>query len=172
MGFPGLMYVGFVLIINSLWMFGKISAKSVIPMNIFVAAIQISAVVRIMWFMPNATMADFSLAAAILLFSFTYLYVAATQAFNLDPKALGWYCLPVACFAVPLGWWDLSALGPGMAILWWMWASLWGMFFLLLALNKNIAKATTVWTLINGIATGSAAFAVLNGYGPLVGIYL
>jgi hypothetical protein len=153
-------------------MFGKISAKSVIPMNIFVAAIQISAVIRIMWFMPDATMADFSLAAAILLFSFTYLYVAATQAFNLDPKGLGWYCLPVSVFAVPLGVFDLPVLGVGMAILWWMWASLWFMFFGLLAQGWNIGKATTWWTLINGIATGSAAFAVLNGYGPLVGIYV
>jgi len=83
------MYVGFVLIINSLWMFGKINVKAVIPMNIFVAAIQIAAVIRIMWFMPDATMADFSLAAAILLFSFTYLYVAATHTFNLDTRGLG-----------------------------------------------------------------------------------
>lgn len=159
------MYVGFVLIINSLWMFGKISAKAVIPMNIFVAAIQISAVARIMWFMPDATMADFSLAAAILLFSFTYLYVAATQAFNLDPRGLGWYCLPVSVFAVPLGYWALPDVG--WAIIWWMWSSLWFMFFLLLGLNKNIGRGTRWWTLINGVVTGGAAFAVLNGYWPL-----
>ena len=164
MTFPGLFYVGFVLIINSLNMMGKISDKATIPMNIFVAAIQIAAVSRIMWFMPEATMANYSTAAAVLLFSFTYLYIAATRAFNLDTRGLGWYCLPVACFAVPLGYWALPDVG--FAIVWWMWASLWLMFFLLLGVNKNIGTATKWWTLANGVTTAVVSFVILNGYWP------
>ena len=164
MGFPGIFYVGFALIINSLNMMGKISDKATIPMNIFVASIQIAACARIMFYTPEATMADYSFVAAILLFAFTYLYVAATKAFNLDGRGLGWYCLPVACYAVPLGVWALPDVG--MAILWWMWASLWLMFFLLGALDRKIATPTKWWCLVNGLATGGCAFAILNGYWP------
>jgi len=167
--FPGLMYVGFVLIVNSLWMMGKISAKAVVPVNICTAALQLAAVTRIMLFMPDATMADFSLAAAVCMFAFTYIYVAATNAFNLDPRGLGWYCLPVSCFAVPLGVWALPDVG--MAILWWMWASLWFMYFLLLSLKKNIGTATARWSLANGIATGVISFLILNQYWPWIHLY-
>ena len=97
----GLWYVGFVLMINALWMMGKMDAKAVIPMNIFVAAVQIGGVARIV--ATGATTAEFYGAAATLLFTFTYLYVAATQIWNLDVKGLGWYCLPVSIIAVPAG---------------------------------------------------------------------
>ena len=169
MAFPGIMYVGFVLIINSLYMMGKISAKAIVPMNIFTASLLLSTVVRIMFYTPDATMDDFSVAAAICLFAFTYLYVAANQIFKLDPKGLGWYCLPVSCFAVPLGFWALPDVG--MAILWWMWASLWFMFFLLFALKKNIESPTKWWSLANGIATGGSAFAILNSHWPWLHLY-
>ena len=164
MGFPGIFFVGFALIINSLNMMGKISDKATIPMNIFVASIQIAAAARIMFYTPEATMADYSFVAAILLFAFTYLYVAATKAFNLDGRGLGWYCLPVACYAVPLGVWALPDVG--MAILWWMWASLWFMFFLLLALGKNIGKITAWWTLINGV------WCLLGSVTTLMGVWV
>jgi putative amide transporter protein len=158
----GLWYVGFVLFINSIWMLGKMSAKAVIPMNIFVAIIQLGGVYRVIF--TSTETADFYGAALTLLFSFTYLYVAATQIWNLDAKGLGWYCLPVAVIAVPAGLMSLAT--PLLALLWFMWATLWFMFFLLLALEKNIGKITAWWTLINGIACLVAAFGTLTKLWP------
>ena len=164
MGFLGLglFYVGFVLVINALWLLGKISAKSVIPMNFFVAGVQIAGVVRIIF--TGEELSEFYGAAATLLFTFTYLYVAFNNIFNLDVKGLGWYCVLVAIFAVPAGLLSLPDIG--LLILWWMWAILWFMFFLLLALERNIGKPTAWWTLVTGIVTGVAAYFILIGLWP------
>ncbi|MDD4923303.1 MAG: AmiS/UreI family transporter [Dehalococcoidales bacterium] len=158
----GLWYVGFVLFINALWMMGKMSNKAVIPMNIFVAVIQIAGVFVII--ATGKETADFYGAALTLLFAFTYLYVAATQIWNLDGKGLGWYCLPVALIAIPAGFQSLAT--PGLALLWFMWATLWFMFFLLLGLGKNIGKATAYWTMINAIVTFVGAYFTLTETWP------
>ena len=158
----GLWYVGFVLFINAMWMLGKMSPKAVIPMNIFVAMVQLGSVFKVL-FVGTQT-GEFYGAALTLLFTFTYLYVAATQIWNLDAKGLGWYCLPVALIAVPTGFFSLGT--PLLAILWFMWATLWFMFFLLLALEKNIGKLTAWWTLINAIATFLGAYFTLTKIWP------
>ncbi|HAS05165.1 MAG TPA: transporter [Dehalococcoidia bacterium] len=158
----GLWYVGFVLFINALWMMGKMSNKAVIPMNIFVAVIQIAGVFVIIAIGKET--ADFYGAALTLLFAFTYLYVAATQIWNLDGKGLGWYCLPVALIAIPTGFQNLAT--PGLALLWFMWATLWFMYFLLLGLGKNIGKPTAYWTMINAIVTFVGAYFTLTETWP------
>jgi len=53
-----------------------------------------------------------------------------------------------------------------LAILWFMWATLWFMFFLLLALEMNIGKLTAWWTLINAIATFLGAYFTLTTLWP------
>ena len=158
----GLWYVGFVLFINALWMMGKMSNKAVIPMNIFVAIVQLAGVFTII--ATGTETSEFYGAALTLLFAFTYLYVAATQIWNLDVKGLGWYCLPVALIAIPAG---IQSLGtPGLALLWFMWATLWFMFFLLLGLDKKIGKVTAWWTMVNAIVTFLAAYLTLTGTSP------
>jgi hypothetical protein len=49
----------------------------------------------------------------------------------------------------------------GLCILWLMWASLWFVFFLLLGLEKNIAKGVAVWVLVNAIVTGVSGYLIL-----------
>ena len=73
----GLWYVGFVLIISGLWLPGKMSNKAVIPMNLFVAAVQLEGVYRAIW--TGIETVEFLSVALTLLFTFTYLYVAVTQ---------------------------------------------------------------------------------------------
>lgn len=158
----GLWYVGFVLIINGLWLLGKISPKAVIPMNIFVAAVQIGYVYRVIF--TGAETAEYLGAALTLLFAFTYLYVAATNIWNLDVKGLGWYCLPVAIIAVPAGF--LSLATPLLALLWFMWATLWFSFFLLLAQGKDIGRPVAWWTLINGV------WVLLGSVTTLMGVWV
>jgi len=155
----GLWYVGFVLFIIALWMLGKMSNKAVIPMALFVAALQLGGVFKVIF--TGIEPGEFFGAALTCLFAFTYLYVAATQIWNLDVRGLGWYCLPVAIIAVPAGLMSLAT--PLLALLWFMWASLWFMFFLLLALGKNIGNLTAWWTLINAIWVLVGAFTTLTG---------
>jgi hypothetical protein len=142
-------------------MLGKMPAKAVIPMNIFVAVIQVTGVFAIIF--TGTETSEFYGAALTLLFAFTYLYVAATQIWNLDVRGVGWYCLPVALIAIPAGFQSLST--PGLALLWFMWAALWFMYFLLLGLGKNIGKITAWWTLINAVVTFVAAYFTLTEIG-------
>jgi putative amide transporter protein len=94
----------------------------------------------------------------ILLFAFTYLYVAINQFLNAGGHAFGWYCLFVAVTAVPAGIYTLAnAEGNGafvwLGLNWFAWAVLWFMFFLLLALDRPIARVTGIFTVFVGIAT-------------------
>ena len=162
----GLWLVGFVLFINGMWLLGKMDNKAVIPMNIFVFVIQLAGVLRIVFTADD--IANYYGAALTLLFTFTYGYVAATQIWNLDVRGLGWYCLPVAVSAVPDGIQSLQAGGQsGLAILWFMWATLWFMYWLLLALDRSrIAKITAWWTVINAIVTFVGAYLTATEYMP------
>lgn len=155
----GLWYVGFVLIIIALWLLGKIPAKAVVPMTIFVAALQLGGIFRIIW--TGVETVEFFGAALTGLFAFTYLYVAANIIWDLDVKGLGWYCLLVAIIAVPVGFMSLAT--PLLALLWFMWATLWFAFFLLLALGKDIGTTVGWWTLINGVWVLLGAFTTLTG---------
>lgn len=158
-----LWYVGFVLFINALWLLGRMSAKAVIPMNIFVVIVQLGGVLRIIF--TGEDYSEFLGAAQTLLFTFTYAYVAATQIWNLDAHGVGWYCLPVALIAVPSGIQSLQAEQNGLAILWFMWALLWFMYFLQLGLDQvRIARATAWWTMVVAIVTFAGAYLTITEY--------
>jgi len=103
--------------------------------------------------------------AYILLFAFTYLWVAYNQWANAGGHAFGWYCLFVAITAVAAGIYTFSdANGNDASIYlgvdWIAWAVLWFMFFLLLALELPIARITGWATILVGIGT-SWVFAIL-----------
>jgi hypothetical protein len=94
----------------------------------------------------------------IFLFAFTYLYVGINQFLDRGGHAFGWYCLFVAITAIPAGIYTLSNADGNTAsvwlgIDWFVWAVLWFMFFLLLALDRPIARITGIATVLVGIAT-------------------
>ena len=106
----------------------------------------------------------------ILLFAFTYLWVAINRYLKVDGRGLGWFCLFVALSAAP---WSIKYLTESrgvwpvwLAINWLAWAVLWFMFFLLLALKKsNLAKITGWVTPLEGISTGwLPGWLLLSGY--------
>ena len=105
----------------------------------------------------------------ILLFAFTYLWVAFNQVITGSGRAFGWYCLFVAITAVPAGIYTLQTAGGNPAdvwlgLNWFAWAILWALFFVLLALERPIGLVTGWVTIIEGIVTSWAlAFAVLIG---------
>jgi hypothetical protein len=105
----------------------------------------------------------------ILLFAFTYLWVAYNQYANAGGRALGWYSLFVAITAIPCGIYTVTAAGATTADLWlgadWFaWAVLWALFFALLTLELPIARLTGWVAIIVGIGTSWAlAIAILEG---------
>jgi putative amide transporter protein len=105
----------------------------------------------------------------ILLFAFTYLWVAFNQYLNAGGHAFGWYCGFVAVTAIPAGIYTLRTAGGNPAAVWlglnWFaWAVLWALFFALLALDRPLARATGWLAVIEGIVTCWAlGLAVLLG---------
>ncbi len=154
-----LVYVGFVLVINGLLLLGKIPAKEAMVMNFF------TGIVTFFNSFYTAFVDGVIIAGAQgLLFSFTYLWVG----FNLyrdmeDQGGLGWYCLLVAVTAVPSGALAIAEgtsvmYGSVLAVIWWIWAFLWFLFFLLLGLKLKIASFTGAVTMLVGIISGIYGF--------------
>jgi hypothetical protein len=106
---------------------------------------------------------------AILLFAFTYLWVAYNQYANAGGRGLGWYSAFVAVTAIVFGVYTAQAAGDNTASLWltadWFaWSILWGLFFALLALDLPIARITGLVAIIEGLGTSWAlAIALLWG---------
>jgi hypothetical protein len=153
-----LLYVGFVLFINALMLYGTLNAKHVIPMNLFAGAIILFGVLRTVMYQGEGIMPYFY-AMQSLLFAFTYLWVGINSIWDLDGKGLGWYCLLVAVVAFPTAFTAYPDLG--LFILWLMWSSLWFMFFLVLGLGKEIVRPTAHWTAVNAIVTGVSGYLIL-----------
>jgi uncharacterized protein YjeT (DUF2065 family) len=113
----------------------------------------------------DGDIASIRAAAYILLFAFTYLWVAYNQFAGVSGHAFGWYCLFVAITAVVAGIYTFSnAEGNGASIYlgidWLVWAVLWFLFFALLALERPIARMTGLFAVAAGVGT-SWIFAIL-----------
>jgi putative amide transporter protein len=105
----------------------------------------------------------------ILLFAFTYLWVAYNQFVNAGGRALGWYSLFVAITAIAAGVFAFqnahgNTAANWLAANWFAWAVLWGMFWALLTLELPIAFITGVVAIAEGIGTSWAfAIALMEG---------
>jgi hypothetical protein len=181
-----LLYVGVVLIVNGIWLIGQAQAAEAAPagggavatspalidnrevaiLNIFTGFVGVVAAVTLaVQGNQNEDIASIRAAGYILLFAFTYLWVAYNQFMNVSGHAFGWYCLFVAVTAVAAGIYTFSnADGNDASIYlgvdWFAWAVLWFMFFLLLALERPIARITGWAAILVGIGT-SWVFAIL-----------
>lgn len=114
-----------------------------------------------------------ALGGYILLFAFTYLWVAINQYVGLDGRGLGWYSLFVAITALPTGLLLLADTGGNPWLVWlgldWLaWAVLWFLFFVLLALQRPIARFTGYVAAIEGILTAwPPSWLLFQGYPTL-----
>jgi hypothetical protein len=155
-----------------------IQNREVAILNIFTGAIGFA--VAITYIVLGGTtrlpavlgLANIQTGATLLLFAFTYLWVAYNQYANAGGRALGWYSLFVAVTAVYAGI-NVIQNVPGSTLSFWVagnwfaWAILWGLFWALLALELPIARITGWVALIEGIGTGWAlALATLWGKLP------
>jgi hypothetical protein len=104
----------------------------------------------------------------ILLFAFTYLWVAINGFLNAGGRGFGWYCLFVAVTAVAAGVYTVKDGGNTATIWlgvdWFVWAILWFLFFALLTLERPIARLTGLVTIAVGIGTSWVfGFLLLEG---------
>jgi hypothetical protein len=119
---------------------------------------------------PAVGLASIRNGGAILLFAFTYLWVAYNQYANAGGRALGWYSAFVAITAVVFGVYtvqntpDSNTADLWLAGNWFAWAILWAMFFALLTLELPIARITGWVAFVEGVGTSWAlAIALLWG---------
>jgi hypothetical protein len=145
-----------------------IQGREVAVLNIFTGFVGVVIAV-ILLVQGSGDLASVRGGGFILLFAFTYLWVAFNQFLDAGGHAFGWYCLIVAITAVPAGIYTLQNAGGNPAavwlgINWFAWALLWGVFWALLALDRPVARLAGWLAIIEGIATAWAlGFAVLIG---------
>ncbi|MDV6012425.1 AmiS/UreI family transporter [Haloechinothrix sp. LS1_15] len=169
-----LLYVGAVLVVNGIWLLGHIADREVGVLNTFAGGIGlISAITVAVVGTIEGNLASIELAAYILLFAFTYLWVAINQYLDVDGRGLGWYCLFVAITAVPTAWLTFTAADgqpwlTWLAVNWAVWAVLWFLYFLLLAQRLAITRLAAAVTLLAGVGTAwLPAYLLLNELLPL-----
>jgi hypothetical protein len=174
-----LLYVGAVLVINGLWLIGQARAagagnggameaeahplfmqgREVTVINIFTGFVGLVAAVTLMvQGNPDNDLASIRGGGLILLFAFTYLWVALNGFLNAGGHAFGWYCLFVAITAVPVGVYTFNNANGNdasiyLGVCWFAWAILWALFFVLLALDRPIGRITGALAVIEGIGT-------------------
>lgn len=133
--------------------------REVAVMNLFTGFVGVAVAVTLL--VQAASKADLASARGagyILLFAFTYLWVAYNQYLNAGSHAFGWYCLFVAITAVQAGIFTFAnANGDDASIYlgfcWFAWAILWLLFWLLLSMERPIAKLTGWLAILEGIGT-------------------
>ena len=144
-----------------------ITNREIAILNVFTGFVGVVAAVTLaIHGNANADIGEIQAAAYILLFAFTYLWVAYNQ-FTVDVNghAFGWYCLFVSLTAIFAGIYAfVDADGNDATIYlgfdWFAWSILWFMFFVLLTLERPIARITGYVAILEGIGT-SWVFALL-----------
>lgn len=166
-----LFWVGAVLLLNGIWLLGKISDKEIAVIDVFVGFLTLL-VALYLAFGPGANAASIKAAALTLLFTFTYFWVAWNRWNGADGRGLGWFCLFVAVTTVPV---FLETLGGAstvwdiwFALCWAAWGVLWFLFFLILALGRtNLTKVTGAICAAEGVLTGwLPGYLLLSGTLP------
>lgn len=164
-----LLYVGAVLFCNGLWILGKIEDREIAVINVFVGLLTLAAAL-FMAFQPQAEIDSVRSGAYVLLFSFTYLWVAWNRWNAADGRGLGWFCFFVGVTVIPIflvtlteavtlwDWW--------FAVCWGSWAVLWLLFWALLALGRtDLTRLTGGLCAAQGVYTGwIPGFLLLNGW--------
>lgn len=160
-GYQGLFlfYVGAVLLLNGVWLLGHISNKEIALMNFFAGGVGLFVCISLPTRAELTDLLPFEVTAYILLFSFTYFFVAINQFLGTDGRGLGWFSFFVAVTALPvtirLFLNSNGLLWPTwLAICWASWAVLWTLFFLQLVVKMPIAKINGWVCVAQAVYTG------------------
>jgi putative amide transporter protein len=168
LGGLALFWVGAVLCLNGLWLLDRIGDKEIAVIDVFVGGVTL-VVSLYLAFGPGADLASVKGAALLLLFTFTYFWVAINRYNGADGRGLGWFCLFVAITAVPVTIQTLHGAttiwGVWLGLCWAAWGILWLLFWVLLVGQKPIGKIVGAITVVEGILTGwLPGYLLLNGF--------
>ena len=162
----GLLFVGAVLFLNGAWFLGAISQREVAVFNLFVGALQVVIPTLAIAFGRTDIDTVFN-AGGSYLFGFTYLYVGINNLVRNDGRGLGWYSAFVAAMAIVFG---VVAIDhdPAFAVIWFVWAAMWTLFFLTLALGVPGLDAFTGWFIFLGgpLTCTVPALLIWRGHWP------
>jgi putative amide transporter protein len=192
-----LLYVGAALLVNGIWLVGQARTRSlhgnapasageravdaeahysfmqpreIAVINVFTGGVGVvvaAFLVIIGGIQGNRP--DVANAAFILLFAFTYLWIAANQFLGAGNHAFGWFCFFIAVTAVPTGVYEFANANGNVASIWlgidwFVWAVLWFLFFLLLTLDRQIQRLVGWATIVVAIGTAWVfGYALLQG---------
>ncbi|MCO1337988.1 hypothetical protein BJH93_03635 [Kocuria polaris] len=165
----GLLYVGAVLCVNGLVQIGVVRPRGAIVLNFIVGTMQL-VFPTILLTGANGDPGAILAASGLYLFGITYLWVGAIGAFHLPADGFGWFSLYVAVTAAVFGGAAVVLQSdPVAAAMWWLWAALWFLFFLLDALGRRRLRVPTGWFAIFcgvGTCTLPALLQLLGLYSP------
>ncbi len=150
-----LLFVGIVLINNGICTLCKIDGKSAAVMNILTGGL--SVFINAL----NLAQGNYYAAGTGLLFGFTYIFVAFVKLGKLSPIPFAWFSTFVAVNAFVFGTIEgvtgSSALGVTAdwrwAVIWYLWAILWGSAFVEDICNKKLGKFVPALQVIEGVIT-------------------
>ena len=166
-----LLFVGIVLISNGACSLMKVDPRSAAVMNIFTGGLSV--------FINFVSLVkgDYYAAGTGLLFGFTYLYVAINSIFGLDTRPFAVFSVFVAVNAVIFGFVEgitgSVSLGiapdPRWAVIWWLWALLWGSALLTDLLKKDLGRFVPCLQIFEGVVTAwvPAVLMLLGRWGRL-----
>lgn len=150
-----LLFVGIVLINNGMCTFYKVDGKSGAVMNIFTGVLSL--------FINFVSLAqgNYYAAGTGLLFGFTYLFVACSKIWKLDPIPFAWFSTFVAVNAFIFGTlegfvgiptWNIE---PDIrwAGIWYLWGILWGTSFIEDICKKKLGKFVPALQVFEGVLT-------------------
>ncbi len=165
-----LLFIGGVLFVNGLWIRGIGNDRDVSIFNLLVGIVTF--IIVLWWAFGGESSGGTPFnAAGMLLFSMTYLWLAAIAYLGIDDtRSFGWFCLFVAITAVPTGYLILTDVGDiGLALLWFIWVPLWGAFFVVEGLQKEeLADSVGSLTSVEGVITGVAGYLMVAGFWPII----
>ncbi|MHA6325314.1 AmiS/UreI family transporter [Roseivivax sp. CAU 1753] len=161
-----LLFVGAVLVLNGVWMTGRIPDRDIIVINLVTAGV--TGFVAGLGLVQADTVTEVRAVALTLLFSVTYLWVAVNRITGSDGRGLGWFSLFVAISVLPEAVQALTGARTGMQVWlglnWLAWSGLWLLYFLTLAMKWALHRQTAVATLTGGVVTAwLPALILLNG---------
>ena len=145
----GLLFVGAVLVVNGLALLGRVDARSGAILNFLVGALTLAIALH------AGFTGDTFTAAKLLLFAFTYLWVAYNAWARVDDgRAFGWYCLFVAVVALPIAAITFDDGDGWFGLFWTSWGLLWLLYFFILALGASrLTRFAGVVTLAIAVGT-------------------
>jgi hypothetical protein len=162
-----LLNVGLVLLINGLLLLGQVDQKEISVANFFAGTMFLLNSLYLA-FSGGGDAASFKAAGLVLLFAFTFLWVAINQYNEADGRGLGWYCGAVGVFLIPIALTSFQAAATTwdywFSLCWALWALLFLLYFALLVLKTDTVKLTGVVAIINSVVTGwLPAYFLLQG---------